>query len=239
MTVAGGLLALAFLSACSGDAAQDESTQGAVEQPTLAPETEPLADGAPAAFAWPASLKVMGTGYPEEGDACRRLGESAAVVDYLDDSAMLVGCPGEASSGAAQALVSASSAQSVGHIDGVSLFSVPATPVAAPSTAPVRPGTQFKGRLTGNDIARHDFSAREGQTINVTLKGSGSMYFNVLPPGGQPGDAIYVGSRAIERANFWSGVAPASGTYTVIVYLMGNDRDGGASRSYELEAIAE
>jgi NAD(P)-dependent dehydrogenase (short-subunit alcohol dehydrogenase family) len=45
------------------------------------------------AFAWPASLVVVGDGFPQSGDACRRIGESAATVDWLDNSASLAGCP--------------------------------------------------------------------------------------------------------------------------------------------------
>ena len=61
------------------------------------------------------------------------------------------------------------------------------------------------------------------------------MYFNVLPPGGNPSDAIFVGSRAVDDADTWSAVAPATGEYSIIVYMMGNDKDSGATRSYELE----
>ena len=41
----------------------------------------------------PASLPLFGDGYRADGDQCRRVGESAATVDYLDDAADLVACP--------------------------------------------------------------------------------------------------------------------------------------------------
>ena len=234
-----GLLGVAILSlaACSGQSG-DEGTDA------VPAETEDAGVSvADSSFAWPDSLKVMGDGFPEAGDSCRRLGESTAVVDYLDHTSMLVGCPGSDSSEAAQKLVADDGAKIVGKVDGVTLLSLPAKePETAPAQAEkaAKSGSKaFSGTITGNEIVRHSFHANEGQTINVTLSGRGTMYFNVLPPEGGPGDAIYVGSRATDNADFWSGVAPASGDYTVVIYLMGNDRDTDVSRSYELEAIAE
>ncbi|MFL0671417.1 MAG: hypothetical protein ACJLS3_08340 [Erythrobacter sp.] len=82
-----------------------------------APGDAPAA-GAEADFVWPASLTVVGDGYPGPGAPCRRIGESAATIDLLDDSAALVGCP------------SAEDAAKLGGkvlttIDGVTLVSVP------------------------------------------------------------------------------------------------------------------
>jgi hypothetical protein len=96
------------------------------------PATEPSAtaqapDQAPQATApaaWPASLNVMGDGFPNPGDACRRIGESEATVDYLDHTATLAGC------------LSADDATKLGGsvvatVDGVTLVSVPNSPAAA------------------------------------------------------------------------------------------------------------
>jgi hypothetical protein len=67
---------------------------------------------------WPASLTVVGDGFPSPGDKCRRIGESAATVDFLDHTATLAGC------------LSADDAARLGGrvvatVDGVTLVSIP------------------------------------------------------------------------------------------------------------------
>ncbi|MFL0357397.1 hypothetical protein ACI5KX_13065 [Erythrobacter sp. GH1-10] len=98
-----GAAALA-LSACGGGAAEGDTA-------TDEPVEETLAE-------IPESLAPFGDGYPAAGDPCRRLGESEATSNYLDDSAALVGCPSEAS---AEAL----GGEIVGNVEGVRLVSVP------------------------------------------------------------------------------------------------------------------
>lgn len=67
---------------------------------------------------WPASLTVVGNGFPNPGDACRKIGESAATVNYLDHTATLAGC---LYAGDAEKL----GGRVVANIDGVILVSVP------------------------------------------------------------------------------------------------------------------
>ncbi|WP_233833865.1 hypothetical protein [Paraburkholderia sp. ZP32-5] len=94
-------------------------------------------------FAWPSSFVVMGNGYPHAGDACRRLGESAATANYLDHTAMLVGCPGSSDSAAARAILDHRHARVVGEADGVTLISISTegdrSTVSHSDPAPVKP----------------------------------------------------------------------------------------------------
>lgn len=100
----------------------------------------PSSTTAPAPTTIPASLAPFGDGYPAEGDACRRLGESAATSAYLDDSAVLVGC---ASAEAAAAL----GGRVVATVDGITLVSIPrsgSTPRAAATGGDALvPGTDY------------------------------------------------------------------------------------------------
>jgi hypothetical protein len=67
---------------------------------------------------WPASLIVVGNGFPNPGDPCRKIGESAATVNYLDHTATLAGCLSTADAEKLGGRV-------VANIDGVILVSVP------------------------------------------------------------------------------------------------------------------
>ena len=77
--------------------------------------TPPPASGEP--------LPFFGNGYRFEGDACRRVGESAQTVEFLDDAADLVGCPEDLEN--LGVFVLDSGAREVARIDDYVLFSVP------------------------------------------------------------------------------------------------------------------
>ncbi|MCX9146505.1 hypothetical protein [Erythrobacter sp. WG] len=144
-----------------------------------APATPAAAEQA--AFAWPSSLTVVGDGYPGPGAACRRIGESAATVDLLDDSAALVGCP------------SAEEAARLGgkvltEIDGVTLVSVPNDRAAKPGEGDGQgdatvAGTSYnataqiacagyKGAAAGTCDAGVIRNGSDGITVEVSLPGS-------------------------------------------------------------------
>ncbi len=100
----GAGLGLVLVAGCNGAAPAASGTASAEQA---------------AEFAWPASLTVVGDGYPGPGAPCRRIGESAATADFLDDSADLVGCPSAAEAAKLGGKV-------LSEIDGVTLVSVPA-----------------------------------------------------------------------------------------------------------------
>lgn len=111
-------LGIVLLSGCGGG--------------TTANDSAPLGNAgagdnvAGTAASWPASLKVVGEGFPAKGDPCRMIGETAATVDFLDDSATLAGCPKPEQAAALGGKV-------VATVDGITLVSVPAGNTMAPT----------------------------------------------------------------------------------------------------------
>ena len=97
-------------------------------------------------------------------------------------------------------------------------------------------GTMVSGTVKGNEYFDYRLDANAGQKIFVELKdsgtnGSGTAYFNILPPGSD-GVAIYNGSI---NGNSTTIDLPEKGTYTIRVYLMGNDRDAGKTVGYNVD----
>ena len=78
------------------------------------PEPAPLPD---------TTLPFFGDGYRAEGDQCRRLGESAETVEFLDHTADLVGCPEDMEN--LGVFVTETGAREVFRQDGYVIYSVP------------------------------------------------------------------------------------------------------------------
>ncbi len=97
-------------------------------------------------------------------------------------------------------------------------------------------GTMVSGQVTGHDYYDFRLGARSGQKMFVELtvtrtNGSGTVYFNILPPGSD-GVAIYNGSTS---GNSTTVALPDSGTYTIRVYQMGNDKDAGKTSAFNVD----
>jgi hypothetical protein len=151
-------------------------------KPAAAPTSQAAAPADPAVATatpatWPASLNVMGDGFPKAGDACRRIGETEATVNYLDDSATLAGCLSADDAARLGGTV-------VGTVDGVTLVSVPnKTAIAGDgdgqgdakvagtnyhATAQIR-CAGYKGAAAGTCEAGVVRDAETGPYIDVTL----------------------------------------------------------------------
>lgn len=126
------VMALAgLLSGCSpGDAANDsEPDNSAIENIAIAAD-------------WPSSLRVVGDGYPASGDPCRRIGETEATANWLDDSADLVGCQSADDASRLGGSV-------VGTVDGVTIVSVPRGDANAGLDGDAKvPGTDYNATTT-------------------------------------------------------------------------------------------
>lgn len=239
--IAFAYLAYIALVACSGEApAVDDS------------EPEDTPDTASASVTFPDSLAPFGNGYPNEGDPCRRLGEGSATVDWLDDSATLVGCP---SADAAAAL----GGSLMGEVEGITVISIPSananegmpeTPMQAPVTqsaeqvdgiemrrvsfASGENSARVKGSITGSQIIDYVLNVREGQPMNVSMASQNPQaYFNIMEPG-ETNVATFIGSTS---GNQFEGVAKESGDYRIRVYLMRAAARRDETADYGLEMI--
>lgn len=128
---------------------------------TKATGTEETAPKPAATASFPASLSAFGDGYPDSGDACRRLGESEATADWLDDSADLVGCPTEADAKALGGRI-------VGNVEGIIIASVPTSGAGEAMESPV-PAAE---KPTPKDIVRGKGGLEEKCLQKVAAQGT-------------------------------------------------------------------
>lgn len=97
-------------------------------------------------------------------------------------------------------------------------------------------GTRLTGRITGRESVSYLLGAEAGQTIDLSLtSASTSVYFNLYAPGKGPGDEALVIGEQTEELNRYSGTLPASGTYTISVFLYRNAARDGATADFMLD----
>lgn len=217
-------VAFALLAGCA-QADQDKAAPAEDAAPTATASSAPAASPA-SPFVWPTSLRVIDDGYPDAGAPCRRIGETAATVDYLDDSADLVGCPAGDT-----AAIAALDGRRLAEVDGVVLVSIPRRAAQLSPARDARVGnTRFNARSTvrcqgrglppsglcdAGVVRREDRSAdvtilleaTEGRTLRFDAAG------NIMGPGAQsvmgPDDFIIVTigdeTYGVPTALLWGG----------------------------------
>lgn len=92
-------------------------------------------------------------------------------------------------------------------------------------------GTTISGSIRGYQIVDYRLGANAGQRMAVDMKTSNlSSYFNVMAPG-ERDVAFFIGSTEGTR---YDGRLPASGTYTIRVYMMRNAARRDEVANYKL-----
>ena len=86
-------------------------------------------------------------------------------------------------------------------------------------------GATIKGKISGDQTVDYRVRAGAGQSLMVAFTpDNSSAYFNVIAPGAD--SALFIGSTS---GNRFESTLPASGTYTIRVYLMRNAARRGES----------
>lgn len=90
---------------------------------------------------------------------------------------------------------------------------------------PGRSGASIRGTIAGDEAVSYTVGAESGQAMTIVLKPSNlATYFNVYAPGKRPGDQALgnsgVTGPTVPALNTFKAKLPASGTYTISVYMM-------------------
>ena len=89
-------------------------------------------------------------------------------------------------------------------------------------------GSTIKGYVKGYDTVNYKLGAKAGQSMGIGLKSS-KAFFTIIAPGKK---VIFDGTI---KGNSYLDTLPASGTYTIQVYLMRNEARRGTNAPYTLE----
>lgn len=105
---------------------------------------------------------------------------------------------------------------------------------------PGQNGATITGAITGYKSVSYKVGAEAGQTMSVALDASNlATYFNVYAPGSGPGDAALATGQLtgpiVPDINHFSGTLPASGDYTINVFMMRSAARRGERSDYSLE----
>jgi hypothetical protein len=159
----------------------------------LSPITASLAD-----TEWPMSLKRFGGGYPQQGNPCSKVRETAATAEFLDDSAILIACPASRSSVLVRRFVDTSGGRIVGEVEGFALISVPRAPRDASGGATFK-GTPFHatGRIP---CAQHAAQAMTRCNYGVIRKRGGAAIVKITWPDGR-GRVIFFANGRVTGAD--------------------------------------
>jgi hypothetical protein len=121
------------------------------------------------------------------------------------------------------------------RIFSISIFALVIFPaMAADKRVPVvfpggQPSVTLKGAVKGYDGVEYLLSSAAGGRWSITLKATGSTYFNITAPGAD--SALFIGSTS---GNKFEGSLPATGEYRVTVYQMRNAARAGKTSNFSI-----
>ncbi len=96
-------------------------------------------------------------------------------------------------------------------------------------------GTTINDSLSGRDAVLYKLGASAGQEMHVSLSSDNlATYFNVYAPGKGLGDEALAVGEMSDPINDWRGALPASGEYTVAVFLLRSAARRGERTNFTL-----
>lgn len=97
-------------------------------------------------------------------------------------------------------------------------------------------GTTISDRVSGRDAVLYRVGAEAGQAMSVVLSSDNTAtYFNVYAPGRSLGDEALAIGELSDPINNWYGVLPASGEYTIAVFLYRSAARRGETSNFSLD----
>ena len=101
-------------------------------------------------------------------------------------------------------------------------------------------GTTISDTVSGRDTVLFEVGAEAGQVMDVRLSSNnGATYFNVYAPGRGPGDEALAAGEMTDPINAWTGALPASGDYTIAVFLYRNAARRGERADFDLDIAVQ